>query len=120
MKTAATWRSVCELEDIIPESGVCAWIQGRQVAVFRVGDKVYALDNLDPASGANVLSRGIIGDVQGELVVASPIYKHHFGLTTGRCIEDPDLSVVTYPARVTDGSVWVQSKPQRVASVNSW
>ena len=42
--------------------------------------QVYALDNFDPHSGANVLSRGIVGDLSGELVVASPVYKHHFSL----------------------------------------
>ncbi|MET0657773.1 MAG: nitrite reductase small subunit NirD [Steroidobacteraceae bacterium] len=115
MKPAATWRFVCELDDIIDESGVCASMDGRQIAVFRVGEKVYALDNFDPASDANVLSRGIVGDLQGELVVASPIYKHHYSLVTGRCIEDPDYSVVTYPARATDGRVWLQSKPVRLA-----
>lgn len=114
MKPAATWRFVCELDDIIDESGVCAAMDGRQIAVFRVGEKVYALDNFDPASDANVLSRGLVCDLQGELVVASPIYKHHYSLLTGRCIEDPDCSVVTYPARATDGRVWVQSKPARL------
>jgi nitrite reductase (NADH) large subunit len=115
MKTFGNWRFVCDLEDIIPEGGVCAYMDGRQIAIFRVGDNVYAIDNRDPASDANVLSRGIVGDLQGELVVASPIYKHHYSLITGRCIEDPDYSVVTYPARVTDGRVWVRSKPLRLA-----
>jgi nitrite reductase (NADH) large subunit len=115
MKPQATWRFVCELDDILDEGGICASLDGRQIAIFRLGEKVYALDNLDPASGANVLSRGIVGDLQGELVVASPLYKHHYSLVTGRCLEDPDLSVVTYPARATDGRVWVQSKPLRLA-----
>ena len=70
-------------------------------AVPGATDSVYALDNFDPASGANVLSRGLIGDLQGERVVASPIYKHHFALTSGRCLEDPTFSVSAYPTRVT-------------------
>lgn len=36
------------------------------------------------------MSRGIIGDLQGERVIASPIYKQHFSLATGRCLEDKD------------------------------
>jgi nitrite reductase (NADH) large subunit len=75
--------------------------------VFRVGDEVYALSNRDPASDANVLSRGIVGDLKGELVVASPIYKHHYSLMTGQCQEDPDLHVDVFPARVIDGHVMV-------------
>ena len=78
--------------------------------MFRFEDAVFALDNRDPASGANVLSRGIVGDVRGELVVASPLYKHHYNLATGRCLEDPDLPVAVHAARVSDGRVWVNTQ----------
>jgi nitrite reductase (NADH) large subunit len=105
----AKWHAVCELDDVLPESGVAALIDGHQIAVFRVGDGVFAIDNFDPHSEANVLSRGIIGDINGELVVASPIYKHHFVLATGRCIEEPELSVRAYPVRVTDGRIWIKT-----------
>lgn len=107
------WRFVCELDDILPDAGVAALIDGKQIAIFRVGDNVHALSNFDPHSDANVLSRGLVGDVQAEPVVASPIYKHHFSLITGRCIEDADMSIPVYPARVSDGRVWVKSEPAR-------
>jgi len=100
---------VCRLDDIVPDSGVCALIGERQVAIFRlVDDRVYALDNHDPFSHANVLARGIVGDLNGELVVASPIYKQHFSLVTGRCLEDADVSVPVYRARVQGDWVLVQ------------
>ena len=52
------WIEVCALEDIVPDTGVCALVNGAQVAVFRVdGDRVYAIGNHDPFSRANVLSR---------------------------------------------------------------
>src|SRR5579859_7332731 len=66
---------ICRLDDIVPGTGVCALVGDEQVAVFRVDDCVYALGNFDPFSRANVLSRGIVGDLKGELVVASPVYK---------------------------------------------
>ena len=93
--------NVCKLDDIVPNTGVCALVDGRQVAVFRVAsglsdDHVYAIGNRDPFSGANVLSRGIVGDLNGELVVASPVYKQHFSLLDGRCIEDASVSVPVY------------------------
>ena len=103
------WVAVCRLADILPDTGVCAQVGSRQVALFHVDSLVYAIDNFDPASGANVLSRGIVGDVAGELVVASPLYKQHFSLTTGRCLEEPQHSVATYATRVTDGTVWVEA-----------
>ena len=106
------WSSVCSLDEVLPDTGVCALLHGRQVAIFRSEDSVYALDNCDPASDVNVLSRGIVGDVQGERVVASPLYKHHYSLTTGRCIEDSAKSVQVFPARVMDGRIWVNTEPQ--------
>jgi nitrite reductase (NADH) large subunit len=107
--SAPRWRSICALDDIYPEAGVCALIDDQQVAIFRVGEVVYAIGNYDPASGVNVLARGIVGDLGGELVVASPIYKQHFSLITGRCLEEPELSVPVYLARVNDSQVWVRT-----------
>src|ERR1700722_10158844 len=68
---SAPWHRVCRLDDILPNSGAAALVEGRQIAMFRVGDALYAVGNYDPASGINVLSRGIVGDVGGEGVVAS-------------------------------------------------
>ena len=98
---------ICRLDDIVPDTGVCALLGGEQVALFRIGDKVFAIGNRDPFSGANVLSRGIVGDLKGELVVASPIYKQHFSLVTGRCIEDESVSVPVYRALVDGADVLV-------------
>jgi len=99
---------ICSLEEILENAGVCALVAGEQVAIFRVDGEVYAVGNRDPFSGANVLSRGIVGDVKGELVVASPIYKQHFSLTTGRCVEDATVRIPVYDARVEEGFVAVE------------
>jgi assimilatory nitrate reductase catalytic subunit len=103
---------VCRLDDIVPDTGVCALVGGDQVAIFRVEDSVYAVGNRDPFSGANVLSRGIVGDLKGELVVASPIYKQHFSLLTGRCLEDATVRIPVYAARVEEGFVVVEPAKQ--------
>jgi NAD(P)H-dependent nitrite reductase small subunit len=98
---------ICRLDDIVPGTGVCALVGGEQVAVFRIDQEVYAIGNRDPFSGVNVLSRGIVGDLNGELVVASPLYKQHFSLLTGRCIEDPSVSVPVYRARVEGADIQI-------------
>src|ERR1700730_11883900 len=108
---AASWHAICALEDILPESGAAALVDGKEVAVFRVRDAVFAIGNHDPASDANVLSRGIVGDIGGEVVVASPIYKQHFNLITGRCLEEPRFAVPAYMAEVRNGQIWVRAKP---------
>ena len=107
----ATWFDVCPLDDIIPDRGVCALVDGRQVAVFRLspGDEVLAIANYDPFSKAFVLSRGIVGSRGDRVKVASPIYKQSFDLRTGACLDDDTVSVPTFPVRVVDGMVQVAS-----------
>ncbi|MGH3930855.1 MAG: nitrite reductase small subunit NirD, partial [Pseudonocardiaceae bacterium] len=85
------WTAVCGYHDIIPERGVAALVDGRPIAIFRTHDgALHALSNVDPFSGASVLSRGIVGDRGGRPTVASPIYKQAFELATGVCLDDPD------------------------------
>ena len=94
-------------------TGVCALVNGVQVAVFRLsgdgedGGSVHAIANFDPFAKANVLSRGIVGDLKGELVVASPVYKQHFNLVTGQCLEEPGVRVAAFQACVQAGTVFV-------------
>ena len=101
----ASWTRVCFADLLIPNLGTCALFEGRQVAMFKVAGELYAIDNYDPISGANVLSRGIIGDVKGQLVVASPLYKQHFDLKTGQCIENDDVTLNVYSIREQDGHI---------------
>ena len=98
---------VCRLEEILPDTGVCALVGGEQVAVFRIEEEIHAVGNRDPFSNANVLSRGIVGDLKGEVVVASPVYKHHFSLQSGRCLEDESARLDVFPVRVQGHTVWV-------------
>jgi nitrite reductase (NADH) small subunit len=96
-----TWVDVCALDQLLPGRGVAALVHGEQVALFRVGaDDVLAISNYDPFSGAFVLSRGLVGSVGDEITVASPVYKQRFALVTGKCVDDPNVVVATYPVRI--------------------
>jgi nitrite reductase (NADH) small subunit len=116
---AMTYTAVCRLDQIAVEGGVCALVAGEAVAVFRThDDEVFAISNYDPCSRASVLSRGIVGtrDVDGQQVpfVASPMHKQAFDLRTGQCLDDPEVRVPTYDARVgDDGMVQVGGSDQR-------
>ncbi|WP_430232169.1 nitrite reductase small subunit NirD [Paraburkholderia tropica] len=107
-----TWVSICQLDDIVPNTGVCALVNGEQVAVFHIDDgaaRVFAIGNYDPNSNAAVLSRGLVGSLGERIVVASPIYKHHFDLETGECLEVPGSSVNAFATRVENGQVWISA-----------
>jgi nitrite reductase (NADH) small subunit len=129
------WVEVCPYDSIYPDTGVCALVDGRQVAVYRLSDgSLHALSNFDPFSSANVMSRGIIGDRGGEPKVASPIYKQTFNLRiigdrggepkvaspiykqtfnlrTGACYEDSTVRLDVFRVRRRSGVVEVSAAP---------
>jgi len=102
------WIDVCPLAAITPDTGAVALIAGAQIALFRLhDDRVFAIGNRDPFTGAQVLARGLVGDRGGVLKVASPLLKQTFALETGECLDDPSVRVPSYPVRVRDGIVAV-------------
>lgn len=66
-----------------------------------------ALDNLEPGSDANVLSRGMLGDAGGEPMVISPLYKHRIRLRDGRPCDGGEPMVRAWPVKIENGTVWV-------------
>jgi nitrite reductase (NADH) small subunit len=99
---------VCRYDDLLPERGAAALLGTRQVALFRTFDgTVHAIANRDPFTGANVLSRGIVGNRGDRTTLASPLHKQVFDLSTGACLDDPEVVVPVYPTRVRDGLVEV-------------
>lgn len=104
--------AICPASSLIPGVGVAALVAGQQIAIFRLRDgSLHAIGNFDPFSAANVLSRGLTGSVAGEPVVASPIYKQHFSLNSGQCLEDPSVVLPVYAVCEQDGAVWVAADP---------
>lgn len=98
-----TWQPLCKATDLVANSGIVALANGEQVALFYLPEseqQVFAIDNRDPKSGANVIGRGIIGQLGGELVIASPLYKQHFRLSDGGCLEYPEQQLRTWPVRL--------------------
>jgi nitrite reductase (NADH) small subunit len=106
--TAMSQTVVCRYDVLLPERGVAALIGDLQIALFRTHDgSVFALGNQDPFSGANVMSRGIVGSRGDVPTVASPMFKQVFDLRTGVCLDDPSVSLPVYPVEIVDGQVLV-------------
>ena len=106
----ATWLPLCGKNDLVEGSGVCALFDDTQIAIFYLPGEtpqVYGLSNWDPIGKANVLSRGIVGDVDGNLVVASPLYKQHFNLVTGECLEDAEHPATVFQLRIENDQVLI-------------
>ncbi|AYN41481.1 nitrite reductase (NAD(P)H) small subunit [Streptomyces dangxiongensis] len=107
LRLADNWFTVCDLSTLVPGRGVAALLpDGRQVAVFRDrADRLYAVDNRDPFTGAAVLSRGLTGSHEGRPFVASPLLKQRFDLAGGQCLDDEAVRVTTYEVRAAPPSL---------------
>lgn len=109
-RAAASWQRVCSRRDLVAHSGVVIWFAGAQIALFYVpeganAEQIHAIHNRDPQSGANVIGRGMLGHLQGVPVVASPLYKQHFRLEDGSCVEQPGVALTVWAARMNGDEV---------------
>ncbi len=110
-----SFTEVCSVADLVENSGVCVLVAGQQVALFQIvtgsSTALYAIGNYDPIGAANVLSRGIVGSVGDRLVVASPLYKQHFCLQSGQCLQEPQIQVPVYAVQLRHDKVWISGQP---------
>ena len=119
-ETNNEWVSICQDDDLVANTGICALHEEQQVAIFKLDlpenspydQDLYAISNFDPIGKANVLSRGILGNIGEHIVVASPLYKQHFDLVTGECLEDPEQQVKTYEVRRLNDEIQLKKTVQ--------
>ncbi|GAA2732036.1 nitrite reductase small subunit NirD [Streptomyces nogalater] len=106
LRLADAWFTVCDLSVLVPGRGVAALLpDGRQAALFRDrADRLYAVGNRDPFTGAAVLSRGLTGTHQGRPFVASPLLKQRFDLLSGACLDDEAVRIPVYAVRTVSSS----------------
>lgn len=111
MSAVGTLVRICGVEDLESERGRAALLGQEQVALFLLADgSVLAVANHDPYSGANVISRGIVGSRGEAATVISPMHKQVFDLRTGVCLEThgaPRIDLRVYEVQVRDGDVFL-------------
>ncbi len=103
-----TWLPAVPVTSLPVDRGVCVLLTGRQVALVRTADGlIHAVDNLDPLSGAMVMSRGLVGSRGQRTVLISPMHKQAYDLETGQCLDVPDVWLTVHEVQVRDGVVEV-------------
>lgn len=102
------WHPVCPVGALEVNRGATALVHGQAIAIFRLPDAtVYALGNHDPFAKTSAIAKGIVGIRDGVPFVASPAHRHGFDLRTGKCLDDPHVTIPAYEVRVLDGLVHV-------------
>lgn len=112
MSISDSWVTVCEAEDLVENSGVCALLSDQQIAIFKISsandEYIAAVSNWDPLGKANVLYRGLVASVEDKTVVASPLYKQRFCLLSGECLDDETVKLTVYRSRIFQHQVQLQ------------
>ena len=92
---------VLSLSELAAERPRTVKLDGKQIAVFRVGDEVHAVDNLCPHEGYP-LATGTVKDG----VLTCEWHNWKFRLCDGVCVKGGE-DVRSYPVRIEDGAVWL-------------
>ena len=96
------WVRITTCDNIPLREGRAVMLDGREIALFNLGDRFFATDNQCPHKGGPLCD----GIVAGEAVVC-PLHAWKVRLDTGQ-VERPAVAsdcVTTYPTRVEDGVV---------------
>jgi nitrite reductase (NADH) small subunit len=103
------WFKAARVEDFPENGGACVKYKDLQIAVFNFSrrNEWYACQNLCPHKMQMVLSRGMIGSLNGEPKVACPFHKKTFSLKTGECLNAEECAISVFPVRVEDGYVHI-------------
>jgi NAD(P)H-dependent nitrite reductase small subunit len=106
------WVDVGSVADFPAKTGTAILYGEVQLAVFRYNeDEWYATQNMSPKKRAFVLSEGLLGNAGGVRKVACPLHKNQFSLSTGECLDDPSLKIMTFDVRVEGERVEVFLPP---------
>ncbi len=100
---ARSWVRVGRVDELPADKGKTVRIGRRELAIFHVGGKVYALSNVCPHAGGP-LAEGYL--VEGP-TIECPWHYWGFRLWDGRCTHFEDAKVETFEVRVEAGEVSV-------------
>ena len=95
--------AVGSIDDFVSGQGKMVTVNGRHVALFRLGDEFYAIDNLC-LHKAGPLCEGFIEND----VVTCPWHGWSYEIRTGTLVQDPRVGVSKHDVRIEDGLVSVR------------
>jgi nitrite reductase (NADH) small subunit/3-phenylpropionate/trans-cinnamate dioxygenase ferredoxin subunit len=99
----AEFEAVGQISDFIPGQGKMVTVSGRHVAVFRLGDEFFALDNMCLHRGGPLCE----GPIENN-VVTCPWHGWSYEIKTGMMVQDPRVGVSKHDVRMDGDTVSVR------------
>ena len=98
-----SWQRVCDFSEIRENEARLFVCLGRQIAVARCGEEVFAVDNTCTHEAWSLCD----GYVEGAEIVCG-LHQARFCLRTGKVLMAPATdALAVYPVRVADDAVWI-------------
>ena len=97
------YRPVCSLAEFEKKTVVCKLIGDKKIALFKIRDNFYAINNTCSHAGGSLCD----GNLDGQ-VIECPLHAGKFDVTTGQVVSPPPIRPVeTYPVRVVNDQLEV-------------
>ena len=77
---------------------------GKELALFKIGGKIYAMENTCPHRGGPLAE----GYLEGQEVTC-PWHAWVFDVKTGVCQSAPDMKQPTFPVKIEAGDIFVEA-----------
>ena len=118
LQAAAGLVALCRLKHVPTDRGAAYHVAGEAVALFRSGDRVFAVEDWNPYTG-RAIAGGRVSLVGRSPVVVSPMYRLVFDLRTGACLNAvglPQQRLRTFDVELVGDIVHVGAQRHATAS----
>lgn len=111
MSAAGRWIDVAAAAELPDGDVVGRVVDGREVALYRLGDEVFATDATCTHGNASLCG----GFVEPDGSIECPLHQGRFDIRTGKALCEPlERDLAVHPVRVEDGRVWIAIHPAPV------
>jgi naphthalene 1,2-dioxygenase system ferredoxin subunit len=98
------WIDSCSIDEIPEDDVIGVQVQGREIAFYRVGDDVFATDNICTHGHARLCD----GFLEGH-EIECPLHQGRFDIRNGKAMCEPlTEDIRSYPIRIVEGRVYVE------------
>lgn len=103
------WIKVCYIDQVPEDGGACIYYEGEQIALFHFASRGewFATQNMCPHKMQMALSRGMIGDKNGEPKVICPFHKKTYSLVTGKNLDGENYEIKVFPVKIENNTVYI-------------
>jgi len=116
-----TWLRAIDIAELRGRGRAVVKLEGKQLALFAVGERVFACNNRCPHEGYPLIEGHVLDHLDHGCVLTCNWHNWKFELDTGDNVYGGD-SLRIYPTRVTEGAVWLDLRDapdaQRIAAAH--